>query len=151
MSLITGLESWWATTEADVIAFIVKVKNGLPIIEAELAAALQWVEGEVPTVNAAIGEINGVLQTVAASGVVTIPPAVGTAIQDANKAVAGLNAYAASLQSSTGSAGSNQAAAVLAGYTAIKQAQSATTLATLSLVTTPPATTATAAPAPAAS
>lgn len=141
MSLLTGLESFWQTTEADVLATIATIKADVAVVEADIVKAVGWVNANIPTINTYISEVNGALQTVAASGIVTIPPSVNTAIEIANKSVAALNAYQIDV-----AAGKSATTALMDGYSAIKQAQSSTALATLAIVQMPNAVPA---PAPA--
>jgi hypothetical protein len=131
LSLITGLEAWWATTEADVIAAIAAIKADIAIAITDIEKALSWVNANVPAINADIAEVNGALTTVAAAGI-HIPAAVTTAIADANKAVSALNSYQQIVAQ-----GGTATAALLAGYGAIKQAQSSSALATLAVVNMP--------------
>jgi hypothetical protein len=137
VSFITGLESWWATTEADVLIAIAKIKSEAVVVEDEVAKAFDWVNNNIGSINSAITQINGVLGTISASGVIKIPAAVGTAIQDANKAVAALNAYQATIAANAQGGVQGQAKALIAGYSAIKQAQNATSIAALAVVNTP--------------
>ena len=132
MSLLTGIEAWWRTTEADVLAAIVGMKSGIEVVENDILKALSWVNSNIPAINADIAEINGALKTIVGSGIVTIPDNIHAAIADANRAVAALNAYQATV-----AAGGSQTTALVAGYTAIKSAQSATALATLAVVNAP--------------
>lgn len=140
MSVITGLEAWWATTEADVIAVITNIKADIIAVEADIEKAFDWINSNVGSINSAITEINGVLTTVSASGVLKIPAAATEAIELANKAVAGLNAYQQTVQANAAGGAQGQAAALIAGYTAIKQAQQAATVATLAVIQAPAAT-----------
>ena len=112
MSFLTGLESWWATTEADVIAFIAQVKAEAPIIEADVAKVFSWINSEIPTAIGALTQTLGALHTVQSSGLLPIPASL---LNDATEAVAALTAY-----QSTVAAGANPLQAAVAGYAAIK-------------------------------
>lgn len=137
MSIFTGLEDWWKTTEADVIAVVAKVISGVEAAEAEIVSALGWLANNAGTISADVQEVTGAITTITSSGIITnasINNALITAAADANKAVAALNATASAVQ-----AGGTTVQAVVAGYGALVSAQSAVANAKQALVSVAPA------------
>jgi hypothetical protein len=137
MSILTWLESKISVGEADVVAIVIKVKQGAELVAHEINAALGWIADNTPAIAADIQQAASLIQL---AGVIDplAEPEVQAAVIAANTAVASLNAFANAYKSGTGTA-----AAVVAGYSAIKNAQSAaakaTALAASAPVTAPPA------------
>jgi hypothetical protein len=118
-NILSWLESRITVTEQDVVALVVKVKQGIALAAHEINAGLGWIANETPNIAADIQQAASLVQL---AGVVdpAAEPEVVAAVAAANTAVAGLNAFATAYKSGTGTAQS-----VVAGYTAIKAAQSA--------------------------
>lgn len=124
----TTLKNWISETEADVLSVVAQIKAEATVIESDITAALHWVASNAPTIAADIGQVVSVVETVGLGA----NPEVAAAITAANLAVQGLNAFAIASQS-----GKNNTQAVLAGYSAVKQAQAAAASAA-AIVTTAP-------------
>ena len=123
MSIFTGIESFWAATEADVIAVVSKVVAGVEVVEADLQQAFSWLVNNSGTIASDINEVAGAITTVTASGLITnasIASDLATAANAANAAAKGITTAAAAVQ-----AGGTTTAALVAGYQAIVYAQAA--------------------------
>lgn len=123
MSIFTGIESFWAATEADVIAVVSKVVAGVEVVEADLQQAFSWLVNNSGTIASDINEVAGAITTVTASGLITnasIASDLATAANAANAAAKGITTAAAAVQ-----AGGTTTAALVAGYQAIVNAQAA--------------------------
>ena len=129
MSFADNFKNWFKTTEAEVLAVIVKVKQGIEFAEHEVLAGFRWLEDHVDDIATAVSAVSGVVGSLAGAGVV-IPPTVLKAVADANAAVQGLNAMVASQQKGTPQA-------LIDGYVAAKQAWAAADAATLAVATAP--------------
>ena len=131
LSVLSWLENVLTVTEKDVVAIVVKAKQEIELAAHEINAALGWIASNTPAIAADIRQVSSIIQL---AGV--IDPAaeagVAAAVVAANTAVAGLNAFASAYQN-----GSGNAASVVAGYTAIKQAQAAVASATAIAVSAP--------------
>ena len=114
MSFWTDVEHFFKTTESDVLAVIAKIKAEVPVIEADINNALRWVANAAPSIAASVTEVATLVEQV---GIMN--PTVVKAIADANKAVVAINAFANAMQKGQGTA-----ASVVAGYVAVKSAQS---------------------------
>ena len=125
MSFITEFEDWLTTTEGKVQQVIVQINQAIPVAEAAVHAALQWVAGQVPSIAADLQIVEGLIVSLGFS----TNPNVATAIADANLAVQALNAFAAAEN-----AGNTDAQAIVNGYVALKQAQAAVASATAAAV-----------------
>jgi hypothetical protein len=125
MSFITDFENWLTMTETKVQAIIVQIQQEVPVVEAAIHAALQWVAGQVPGIAADLQTVTALITALGFSS----NPNVATAIADANLAVQALNAFAAAEK-----AGSSDAQAIVNGYVALKQAQAAVASATAASV-----------------
>lgn len=145
-----SVTTWFQTVEADIQAFITKVVNEVEILIADAESALSNVAALVPTIAADV--------TAAASFIEGIPvvgqnPDVMAAVTAVQLADAGLQAFAKQYQAATAPGGSitvTQATqAVVAGYQAVKQAQTATATLTSTAVAAAPATAAVIAATPA--
>lgn len=128
MSFIDTLKSFIVTTESDVVSVIAKIKTEAEVFESEVNNALHWIASNAPTIVADIQSVIGVAETVG----VAANPEVAAAITAANIAVTALNAFAAASNS-----GTTNTQAVLAGYVAVKQAQSAAASAAAAAVSAP--------------
>lgn len=123
MSFFTGVESFWAATEADVIAVVSKVVAGVEVVEADLSQAFSWLTNNAGTIATDINEVTGAIQTVTASGLITNPTIasdLATAANAAQEAAKGITAVAYSVQ-----AGGTTTQALVAGYQAIVNGQAA--------------------------
>ena len=146
MSFISEVESLFVTTEQDVVNWIADIKQGLAVAEADITNGLNWVASEVPNIVTALQATVGLVEQVGLAS----NPGVAAAIVAANVAVAGLNAFAAAQNAGAASGTSPlqaDAAALVAGFTAVKQSQAAVALATAAAASAPAATPAPAAPA----
>lgn len=117
MSMFTSLESWFVTTEADVVALISKISAEVQVAEGEAVAALKWVAGEVPAI---VDGLNTALTLATAVGL----PVAAPELAAAHAAVAALDAFA-SVQSNAPATVANATQAVVQGYVAFQQANSA--------------------------
>ena len=129
--IINEIESFWAWSEAQVLALIADIKQGVAIVEADLAAATTWIDNNAPTIVSDIEAVLGIVSTLAGAGV-PIPAAVTAAATAATEAAAGLNAFVAESK-----AGGTTVASVVAGYTAVKQAAVAHATAAVAIAQTP--------------
>lgn len=127
MTFFTTIESLWQKNETFVLGVIVNIKGGVAVLEKDIAAANVWIVSHAVTVTADIESIIGIVQAATAAGIV-LPSGISAAVATANEAVAALNAYAAAAGS-----GTNTANALIAGYTAAKQASAAHSAAALAL------------------
>lgn len=116
MTFLTSLQNFITETEADVVAIVTNIKAGVAVVESDLVAAEHWVASNAPAIAADIQQVLGLVEAVG----VGANPQVAAAVIAANLAVNALNAFAAA--SNTGATPSQ---AVVAGYVAVKQAQSA--------------------------
>lgn len=129
MSFMQNLKNFFQTTETEVLAVIVKIKNGIVYAEQEVANGLSWLEGHAGEISDSVNTVAGVVGSLAGAGI-AIPPAVQQAVKDANAAVQGLNAMVASQEKGTPQA-------LIDGYVAAKQALAAANAAKLSIAATP--------------
>jgi hypothetical protein len=130
-NILSWFESVLTVTEKDVVALVIKVKQGIVLANHEIHAALGWIANEAPTIAADIQQVSTILE-IAGTIDPAAAPEVEAAVAAANVAVAGLNKFASAYKS-----GSGTAAAVVAGYTAIKAAQSSVATATALAVSAP--------------
>lgn len=127
VSILSSIESLWQKNETFVLGIIVNIKSGVAVLEKDIAAANVWIVSHATTITADIESIVGIVQAATAAGI-KLPSGVSAAVQTANEAVAALNAYATAAGS-----GTNTANALIAGYTAAKQASAAHSAAALAL------------------
>lgn len=127
MTFFTTIESLWQKNETFVLGVIVNIKGGVAVLEKDISAANVWIISHAVTITADIESIIGIVQAATAAGIV-LPSGISAAVATANEAVAALNAYAAAAGS-----GTNTANALIAGYTAAKQASAAHSAAALAL------------------
>lgn len=118
------LKNWLMETETDVLNVIATIKADLAVAESDIDAALHWIASNAPTITSDIQQVVGVAQTIG----LTTNPEFAAAVAGANVAVAALNAFANAANS-----GQSNTQAVLAGYTAVKTAQSSAALAAAAL------------------
>lgn len=130
MSFFDSLKSWISETEADVVKVITAIKADAVVVEADIVAAQHWIASNAPAIAT---DIQQVLSLVEVVGVGTNPE-VAAAVTAANLAVGALNAFAAASNS-----GGTPAQSVVAGYVAVKQAQSAVSSAMAASVAAPTA------------
>jgi hypothetical protein len=116
---------WVKPVETDVVALAIKVKNGIVVLEADIAKASQWLVAEAPTLEAGATELVGIATAVGA----TANPNVALAAAAVTAASGALNAYAAKANS-----GANAAELVVTAYTATKTATAAIATAKASLL-----------------
>ena len=116
MSFLTTIENAFTTTEADIVAIVVKIKTEAEVVESEIKTALSWVAANAPQIVSDLQSVVGIVTTIG----IAANPQVAVAIKAANLAVNALNAFA-----TASNAGQTSTAAVLAGYVAVKQAQAA--------------------------
>lgn len=115
-SFEADFENFFVETEADVQALIALIQKDAQIAEAALTSALSWIARETPTVVPIIEEA---LTFASAVGAASNPEA-AVVIAAAQEAVSALNAVAQAQNS-----GASDIQTLLAGYTAVKQAQAA--------------------------
>jgi hypothetical protein len=114
VNLLAWIENEIETTEADVVALVIKIKQEATVFESDINTALKWIASQVP---AFVSGIQAIENTASQLGVTSIP-AVSTAIAAANVAMAGLNKLASDINS-----GSSTTQALVDGYIAVKQTQ----------------------------
>lgn len=133
MTILSWLEDALTVTEKDVVAIIVKVKQGVALAESEISAALGWIANNASVIASDVQQVSSILL---AAGTIdpAVAPEVQAAVAAANLAVAGLNTFASAYNSGAGTVQS-----VVAGYTAIKNAQSAVAKAAAVAVSAPTA------------
>lgn len=119
MSILSTIKSWISVDEAWVLKTIVQFNAAVQVTAKDLAKAVGWINGEIPSAIAFVKTVEGLIAEAQAAGV-PMPPQVSAAIATANVVMAGINAYAANV-----SAGAPTIDAVLTGYAAVKQAQAA--------------------------
>lgn len=112
----TSVQNFFVTTETFVQNVITQVKNAEAVAMADLDSALKWVASNTPTIVADIEQVIGFAGQV---GLASTPAGVA-AIAAAQVAIATLNAVAQSQNT-----GASDIQTLLAGYTAVKQAQAA--------------------------
>lgn len=130
---------WLQKDETFVLNTIVNIKQGVAVLESDIVAANNWIIGHASTIVSDIQSILGIVTAAQTAGIV-LPSTVLTAVTVANQTVAALNAYV-----SASNSGQSTAAALIAGYTAAKEASAAHSAAALALTTATPVS-----PAPAA-
>jgi hypothetical protein len=119
--------TFWQTTESDVLRIIANIKKDIAVVESDINSALKWIADNAGTITSDIEAVLGVVQAVGIAN-----PAVEAAVTAANSAVSALNAYAQAYQNGRGTP-----KAVVAGYSAFKQAQAAAATAASAVVMAP--------------
>ena len=127
MNILAAIESIIETTEADVLATLVKVKAGILLAETDIKDALNWVAANAPQIASDVAAVENLVTQVGITS-----PSVQKAIADANTAVNAINAVAASAK-----AGASSAESIIAGYVAVKSATTAAAQASLAAVKAP--------------
>lgn len=122
------IENVIETTEADVVTWCLAIKQGASVVASDIQAGLKWVASQTPTIVADIQETVSIVEQLGLANV----PQVSAAVAAADLAVTGLDAFAAQENSGTG-----EAQALVSGYVAVKQAQSAVTAAKAAAVAAP--------------
>lgn len=112
----TSVQNFFTTTETFVQSVISQVQQEVAIAEADLSAALKWVASNTPTI---VADIEQAISFATAVGAAT-NPAASAVIAAAQIAVTTLNAVAQAQNT-----GASDVQTLLAGYTAVKQAQAA--------------------------
>lgn len=115
MSFMDSLKNFITETEADVVKVVAAIKADAAIVESDIVAAQHWIASNAPAIAADIQQVLGLVEAVG----VGANPEVAAAVVAANLAVNALNAFAAASNT-----GASPAQAVVAGYVAVKQAQS---------------------------
>lgn len=118
MTFVTDVEHWFTETETEVLNIVVKIKQGVAVLETDIQAALNWIARNAPQIEADLGIAVQAAAALGAAGI-TISPAIITAV---NASAAAINAVAASQNS-----GAATATTLVAGYTAYTQADTAAT------------------------
>lgn len=129
------MTDFFQTSEAWVQGVISKVQTAVEVVETDLAAAISWLNSHIAAVAAEVSQVvGGIESTVSqlqAAGI-KLPPATQAAIDDANAAVAGLNAIAAAAANQEGTAQE-----LIDGYVAAKNSLALTASAAATLATAP--------------
>ena len=112
-NFFTQIQSWFVTTEQEVLTTYAKIIAEVPVLEAEVATALKWVQNNGPTIVTDLQEVLAIFSTVG----VVVP---GPVLLAANAAVMALNAIAAAQ-----AAGKTSTQTVVAGVVAVQQAAAA--------------------------
>lgn len=116
----TDLESnvshFFVEAEQDVVKVVAQVKADIDVAIQDIDSALKWLANQTPAIAAGLATAASLIEQV---GLVSNPE-VAAAIQAANIAVQGLNAFAAAANT-----GKTMPQAVVDGYTAYKSAQAA--------------------------
>ncbi|MCW2317108.1 hypothetical protein M2322_002662 [Rhodoblastus acidophilus] len=120
MSFLSKVESFFVTTEADVVTILAKVKQAVQVAEHDIATGLQWIAGHAPQIAADLQQAESIIVTLGVAN----DPRVAAAITAANLAVAGINKVAADVK-----AGQTTVQTLVDGYAAYKQAQASAALA----------------------
>ena len=127
MTFFTSIEHFFTVFEEDVIAIAIKIKNEVPVVEADVAKVLNWITNNVGTIAQDLQLVESVVVSVAPT------PAGLAAVDTANEAMTALNAYAQAHAN-----GLSTAQSALNGYNAYKQAQAAASQAVAISLSTPP-------------
>lgn len=114
-NILQFIEGIIKTTEKDVLVVIAQIKKGEQVVANDIHSSLKWVAANAPQIAQDIVMLEAFVQS---AGILT--PDVQLAIAAANKAVAGINAVAASVQ-----AGKSDAQTLVDGYLAVKNANAA--------------------------
>lgn len=118
MSIVSAVKGWFGTTEADVMAMMMKVWQEIPVAEKEVASAANWIATKgLPSLTA---EVQAITPFVSVLGTAAGHPELAANMAALNIAMAGVQSFAASA-----SAGAMTPDQVVAGYGALKQAGSA--------------------------
>src|SRR5208337_4951428 len=126
MTFFTSVEHFFTVFEADVVAVVIKIKQGEEVLANDISLVLNWIVNNVGTIASDLQLVESVVVAVAPT------PAVEVAIATANEAMTALNAYA-----QAHAAGQSTVQAALDGYTAYKQAQAAAATAVAAAAASP--------------
>jgi len=116
MSFFTSLQNFITETETDVVKVVAAIKADAAVVASDLTTAEHWIASNAPAIAADIEEVLSLVQVVGVGS----NPEVAAAVVAANLAVGALNAFA-----KASNTGATPTQAVVAGYVAVKQAQSA--------------------------
>lgn len=119
--------SFFTTVEADIIKIVTAIKTEEQILAKDVNLALKWIAANTPAITADIQQVLSIIQVVGITS-----PQVEAAVVAANTAVTALNAYATAYKNGTGTP-----AAVIAGYSAYKNAQASAAQAASAAVLAP--------------
>lgn len=129
MSFFDEIEHWFTVFEEDVIAIILKIRQGFEVLAHEIDLVLNWIANNVATIASDMKLVESIILTVSPT------PAVEAAIAVANSAMVALNAYAQAHK-----LGQSTVQSAIDGYTAYKQAQAAASQAVAIAVCDPAST-----------
>ena len=120
MSFFSSITSFFSkaavTTEADAVAFSMKVWAEAQIVEKDVIAVANWIVNEIPVLTAGIARITPLVDAI----VGLADPTIAAKMAALNAAMAGLNAFAASTK-----AGTLTPDQAVAGYSSLKAASAA--------------------------
>lgn len=126
-----GVVNFFVETEQKVEAIVVQVKQDVAVVETDLVNAVAWVANNAPAIASNLEAAVAIIEEIG----VAANPGVAAAIQAANVAVAGLNAFAAAAKNPTQTGALAQA--VVDGYAAYQAAQGAVAQAKSAAVSAP--------------
>ena|SRR5271163_4496566 len=112
--LETDIESFVATTEADVIQWVAQIQSGIKVLETDVAYGLEWVANNAPALVSALQDALSLAQLIPG---LTIPASVAKGI---TTAAAALTAVAVSVN-----AGQTSGQTLVAAYGAVVGAKAA--------------------------
>lgn len=117
MNIFSTIRNLFITTEKDVLDFVMKVWNEVPVAEKEIQLAASWiVHSGLPAVTADVAAITPFVSVI---GTAAGHPELAANMAALNAAMAGVQAFASSVGN-----GNLTADGVVAGYGALKQAGS---------------------------
>lgn len=129
MSWLTNLEHMFQTTMADIEAVLMKIVQGAEVVEKDLENGLNFLASHAPQIATDLTAATQMAETVIAATPGAAQNAIVTkAIQEANVAVQGLNAFANAANQG------NKAQALAQAYVAVQTAQAAVSSAKASSV-----------------
>jgi hypothetical protein len=116
MGFFSNITKFWTTTEDDVVAFAANVWHEIPVVEKDIVKIANWVVGEIPQLTSTIATATPMIDAI----VGLADPTIAAKMAALNTAMAGLNAFAATVQANKLTADS-----VVQGYSSLKAATSA--------------------------
>ena len=116
MGFFSNITKFWTTTEDDVVAFAADVWHEIPVVEKDIVKIANWVVGEIPQLTSTIATATPMIDAI----VGLADPTIAAKMAALNTAMAGLNAFAATVQANKLTADS-----VVQGYSSLKAATSA--------------------------
>lgn len=118
MNIFGTIRGFFVTTERDVVAFMMKVWDEVPVVEAEISKAANWITNKgLPTLTADVAAITPFVSVI---GTAVGHPELAANMLALDTALAGIQAFASSVN-----AGSVTPDQVVAGYGSLKQASAA--------------------------